>query len=231
MFEQTTPDPSSPSSRAPLGYEGGPPFDPAVQNSDRDARIVAALERLARVFRLLLWEEAEPRGLSPLQIQVLVHLRHHGAALRRVGRLAEEFQVTPATVSDAVSTLASKGLVRKETSERDRRVSILELTPEGGAAADAVSGWAGAVHREVAGGRSAVSPEDREAALRFLLGLIESLQRAGVVTEARMCGTCRFFGRGEGPGDDRPHFCHLLEKPLATADLRLDCPEHEASGG
>lgn len=201
-------------------------FDPAVQHSEPDAKIVAALERLSRVFRLLLREEGQPRNLTPLQIQILVFLRHHGASLRRVGRLAAEFQVTPATVSDAVSTLESKGVIRKETSERDRRVSILELTREGERRADAVSGWAEVVRRQL----DATPREDRVTVLEFLLGLIESLQADGVIRVARMCVTCRFFGRDRGPDEASPHFCHLLEKPLAPEDLRIDCPEHVAGG-
>jgi hypothetical protein len=66
--------------------------------------------------------------------------------------------------------------------------------------------------------------------LRSLMALIRSLQEAGVVTVARMCLTCRHFGRGEGPGADAPHYCHLLEEPLPEAELRLDCPEHETAG-
>lgn len=229
--KQTTEDSSSlstgrsnASAGSPNPSAGSPSlFDPAGQHSRPDAKIVAALERLSRVFRLLLWEEAEPRNLSPLQIQILVFLRHHGASLRRVGQLAAEFQVTPATVSDAVATLESKGLLRKKTAESDRRVSILELTEEGESHGDALSGWAEIVRHHL----EATPEEDRETVLEFLLELIASLQRAGLISVARMCVTCRFFGRDEGPGEASPHFCHLLEKPLATGDLRIDCPEHE----
>jgi len=125
-------------------------FDPDAQHDDPDAKIVAALERLSQAFRVLLWDEAQPRGLSPVQIRILVHLKHHGPSLRRVGRLAEEFDLAPPTVSDAVSTLEKKGLVRKTTSPRDRRVSILELTDDGERRAEELSGWAEAVREAVA---------------------------------------------------------------------------------
>jgi len=201
-------------------------FDPDAQHDDPDAKIVAALERLSQAFRVLLWDEAQPRGLSPVQIRILVHLKHHGPSLRRVGRLAEEFDLAPPTVSDAVSTLEKKGLVRKTTSPRDRRVSILELTDDGERRAEELSGWAEAVREAVA----RFPEEEKVATMGFLLRLIASLQQAGVVTVARMCVTCRFFGQDEGPGEGAPHYCHLLEKPLRMDDLRVDCPEHERAG-
>jgi hypothetical protein len=59
-------------------------FEPSSQHGDVDKKIVASLERLSQVFRILLRGEAQERGLSPIQAQFLVHLLHHGATLRRV---------------------------------------------------------------------------------------------------------------------------------------------------
>ena len=90
----------------------GGAFDPSSQHGDVDKKIVAALERISQAYRVLLQEEAQRRSLSPIQARFLVHLLHHGDELGRVGRLAEEFGLSRATVSDAVGTLEAKGLVR-----------------------------------------------------------------------------------------------------------------------
>ena len=63
---------------------------------------------------MLLQEKAQGRGVSPIKARFLVHLLHHGDELGRVGHLAKEFGLSRATVSDAVSTLEAKGLVRRE---------------------------------------------------------------------------------------------------------------------
>ncbi|HEX2098039.1 MAG TPA: hypothetical protein VHF46_03175 [Rubrobacteraceae bacterium] len=63
--------------------------------------------------------------------------------------------------------------------------------------------------------------------MRFLMNFIASLQRAGIITVARICVTCRFFLRDEHLNSDSPHHCTLLAAPLAGSDLRVDCPEHE----
>ena len=123
----------------------GGAFDPSSQHGDVDKKIVAALERLSQTFRVLLQEEAQRQSLSPIQARFLVHLLHHDDELGRVGRLAEEFGLSRATVSDAVRTLETKGLVRRQPWPRDGRVATLRLTPEGEEAAAGLSGWADVV--------------------------------------------------------------------------------------
>ncbi len=201
----------------------GGAFDPSSQHGDVDKKIVAALERLSQAFRVLLQEEAQGRGLSPIQARFLVHLLHHGDDLGRVGRLAEEFGLSRATVSDAVRTLEAKGLVRRESWPRDGRVATLRLTPAGEEGAVRLSGWADVVEEQL----GSFAPEEKEAAMRFLMRLISALQGAGVITVARMCVACRFFRPDAHPGSASPHHCALLDLPLSGADLRTDCPEHE----
>lgn len=198
------------------------PFDPAAGSLDLDARLVAALERLSQVFRVLLWEESQARGLTPIQIRILEHLRHHPPALRRVGELARVFDLTPATISDAVTSLERKGLVTRARSAEDRRIWQLDPTSEGEAMTEAVRRWPDPLLQAI----RTLPYGGREETLDTLLRLIDDLQRRGVITVARLCHSCRFFGEGEGPDSDRPHFCRLLERPLALADLRLDCPEY-----
>jgi DNA-binding MarR family transcriptional regulator len=198
-------------------------FEPSSQHGDVNKKIVASLERLSQVFRILLRGEAQGRGLSPIQALFLVHLLHHDAAHRRVSQLAREFELTGATVSDAVGSLEEKGLIRREPWPHDRRVATLCLTPTGEHTARELAAWANVVEEHLIGS----SPEEKEVVMRFLMGLIGSLQKSGLITVARMCVTCRFFRPDAYPGESSPHHCALLEVPLSGSDLRTDCPEHE----
>src|SRR5829696_1096219 len=198
-------------------------FEPSSQHGDVDKKVVAALERLSQAFKVLLQGEAQRQNLSPIQARFLVHLLHHGDELGRMGRLAAEFGLSRATVSDAVGTLEAKGLVRREPWPRDGRMATLRLTPEGEEVAVGLSGWADIVKEQL----ESFAPGEKEAVMRFLMRLISALQGAGVITVARMCVSCRFFRPDAHPRSASPHYCALLDLPLSGADLRTDCPEHE----
>jgi DNA-binding MarR family transcriptional regulator len=201
----------------------GSVFDLSSQHGDVDAKIAAALERLGQVFRVLLRERAQEYGLSPIGAQFLIYLFHHDVELRRVSQLAREFRLTRATVSDAVASLEAKGLVGKEPWPEDGRVMTLRLSARGELVAAELSSWADTVKEHL----DLYSPEERVVVMRFLMRLIGSLQASGVITVARMCVTCRFFQRDAHGGKGSPHHCRLLDVPLGTPDLRLDCPEYE----
>jgi DNA-binding MarR family transcriptional regulator len=198
-------------------------FDPTSQHGDVDAKIVAALERLGQVFRILLREKAQEYGLSPIGAQFLIYLVHHAVELRRVSQLAREFDLTMATVSDAVASLEDKGLISREPWPEDRRVMTLRLTPEGELVAAELSTWADTVRQHL----DLCPSEEKEVVMHFLMRLIGTLQKSGVITVARMCVTCRFFQREAHPSFGSPHHCRLLDVPLSGSDLRIDCPEHE----
>ncbi len=193
-------------------------FDPVHQSRDIDSRIVAALERLSEAFRVLLWNEAKQHGVSPIQVQMLAFLRFHPEVRRNVSSLAQEFNMTKATISDAVKTLEQKGFLSRRTLEHDARAQSLDLTPEGIELADKTSDFAAPVVERVA----SLSQGQKEGLLTSLLQVIYQLNQAGILTVQRMCFTCRFH-RQSGLS----HYCELLKKPLAVSELRLDCPEHE----
>ena len=205
----------------------GPVFDLSAQHDDVDAKVVAALERLSQVFRARLREQAREHGLSSTQAQFLIYLLYHDVELRRISQLAREFDLTQATVSDAVGSLETKGLVQREKWPEDQRIVTLRLTPHGEKLATILSRWADPIREHL----RPFSPDDREAVMPFLIGLIGSLQRSGLITVARMCVTCRFFRQDIHPGEPSPHHCGLLDVPLGRADLRADCPEYEPAMG
>lgn len=201
-------------------------MEPPATGSGVDEAIVAAIERLARALRSSLQDAVTRRGLSPVQGQILMFLDTHEAGLAHVAHLAREFGLTPATVSDSVSSLEAKRLLRRERSPGDARMSTLRLTEAGRALSRELSAWTEPLRQAIAN----ADPAAQEGALLFLMSLIERLQRQGVITVARMCLTCRFFRRGAHPGRSAPHHCALLDQPLPVSALRVDCPEYEAAG-
>ena len=106
-------------------------FDLAHQNSSLESKIVASLERVSQAFRVLLWNESKEHSLSPIQVQLLIFLLHHSDQKRKVSYLAEEFNMTKATISDTVKTLEQKLFIKKEFEAHDARSYIIHLTEKG----------------------------------------------------------------------------------------------------
>jgi DNA-binding MarR family transcriptional regulator len=203
------------------------PVDLAVEEApagepELDAKVAAALERVGHALRVLLWDQAKTHGLSPMQVQLLLRLAHEPPQRRRVGTLAAEFDVKAPTVSEAVGALRRKGLLASAAVEGDRRGQLLELSADGRRVAEALAAW----HQPVADHLAGVPASAKSETLALLVDLIGGLRRGGVVGVARTCPTCRFFRRDAHPGEAR-HHCALLDSPMAPADLRVDCAEHE----
>ena len=99
-----------PVGQKPAGFfmMGESVFNPDQQEKDISSKIVAGLERISEVFKVLLWEKAKMVGLSPIQIQMLIFIAFHKQELCNVSHLAKEFNITKPTVSDAIKVLDKK---------------------------------------------------------------------------------------------------------------------------
>jgi DNA-binding MarR family transcriptional regulator len=193
-------------------------FDLSAQNNQVELRIVAALERLSEAFRVLLWNEAKVLNISPIQIQILIFLKFHDIEKCKVSYLAQEFNMTKATVSDAVKILLQKGLISKEIDTEDTRSYTMRLTDLGETTISQAALFANPLLKSF----DTLSNEQKEILLDSLLQMIFRLHKAGIITLQRMCQTCQYLQNTEGGG----HYCKLLKKPLLKTEFRLDCPEH-----
>ena len=194
-------------------------FDLNHQNENIDSRIVAAMERIAQAFRVLLWNESKELSLSPIQIQLLIFLLFHSEEKRKVSYLADEFNMTKATISDSIKVLEQKKLIRKVNDKDDTRSYYIYLTGKGMEIAKQTATFTRQIEEPIA----QLNSEDKVNLLISLTGIIQHLNQTGVITIQRMCKTCVYFSSGNGKN---PHFCHLLNQKLFNADLRLDCPDH-----
>lgn len=190
---------------------------------DIDERIAAAFEKIAQVSRILLWEAASAEKLSPIQLQFLLHIDGAPESLRRVGAVAREFDLTPATVSDALSSLESKGLIVKETSEEDRRAVILSLTAKGRKTVKSAEDWKSSMIDAL----RAFPGERKEMVMEFLTGMIASLFARGILGSARICATCSNLVIMEEK--TAPRFvCGITGRRFDESGMMIGCATHSA---
>lgn len=195
-------------------------FDLLHQSQRIESKIVASLERIAQAFRVLLWQESKEFSLSPIQVQVLIFLLYHGEEKRKVSYLADEFNMTKATISETIKTLEKKNLITKEYEPHDTRSYIINLTEKG----EDIAGKTSLFTKEIYTPIDKLHADDKENLLLSLLNVIGHLNRSDIITIQRMCTTCRYYRSSDG---GKKHFCGLLNRHLHTTDLRVDCPEHK----
>jgi len=195
-------------------------FDLIHQNQSTESKIVASLERISQAFRVLLWQESKEFSLSPIQVQVLIFLLYHSEEKRKVSYLADEFNMTKATISDTIKPLEQKNLITNEYEQHDTRSYIIHLTKKGKGIADKTSLFTKEIRTPI----DKLHQDDKENLLLSLLNIIRHLNKSEVITIQRMCMSCSYYQ----PSDKgQKHFCKLLNQNLHVTDLRIDCPEHE----
>ena len=194
-------------------------FDPERHITNVDYKIVAALEKISEVFRVLLWTEAKEHKLSPIQMQLLIFIKYHNSdKQRRIASMAREFNLTKATISDSIKVLEQKGLIKRTDDAFDSRSFNFSLTDQG----TKLTGMIENFTLPLDGAIAALSPQQKDQFLLSVLDLIFRLNQTGIISTQRMCYSC-FYYRGDM---QQNHFCNLMQKPLAVDELRIECPEH-----
>jgi DNA-binding MarR family transcriptional regulator len=188
-------------------------------------KLVNGLAKLGVAMRHHAWSRAGRRGLNPTQGQVLVVLRAAGGQGLRVSELADRLAVATATVSDSVAALARKGLVTKQRDPADARAVAVFLTVTGQAEAEEAAGWPDVLLEAVA----TLDPHEQAALYRTLLKTVRALQVRRRIPISQMCITCRFFRPYAHAGAPEPHHCELVDAAFGDAQIRLECPEHQAA--
>lgn len=202
---------------APLAPETAASVDPLEQ------RLVTGLAKIGLATRHRAWAEAEGRGLTPTQGQILALLRARGETGMRLSELADALAVRAPTATLAVQALERKGLVRKARGAGDGRVRTITLTEAGAAEVARAAGWADFLLTAI----DALTPAEQEVFLRGLLTMIRALQRRGEIPVSRMCLTCRFFRPHAHDDPAQPHHCAFVDAPFGDGQLRLECAGHQ----
>ena len=119
---------------------------------------MAAVTSVMRVQQLLLSRVEEilkPYGLTFAAYEALRLLAFARHGTLPMGKMGERLMVHPASVTNAISKLEQRGLVRRNLSTDDRRVILATITPDGQALAEKAT----AALNQAAFGMSGVSQQ------------------------------------------------------------------------
>lgn len=195
-----------------------------LEKSDRSLpqKLGHVLSRLNVAMRAENWHTLSEDGLNPTQGQVLLLLEHRSVPLR-LSEIAAELAVTAPTVSDSVSSLVEKGLVKKRRAADDQRALAVTLTAQGKKLVRRLDNSNDAVVSAI----THLNPTDQTQLYRTLLQILRELQQLGRIPVARMCVTCRYFRPNHHDDPTRPHHCALVDAAFGDQTIRSDCPDHE----
>jgi DNA-binding MarR family transcriptional regulator len=193
-------------------------FNLKYQNTSLDNKIVAGLERLSQVFRILLWEKAKQHGLSPIQIQLLIFINYHSDDKSTISYLAQEFNVTKPTISDAIKVLEQKKMLKKRADETDTRSYIIQLTAAGKNIVTDTEHFVNPVTEIIAD----INQPEKLVLWQNITKLITQLHQSGAISVQRTCHYCKHLSE-----KNRTPYCKLLEQKLLPQDIRIDCAEFE----
>jgi DNA-binding MarR family transcriptional regulator len=123
--------------------------------------VARARYAVRKAFRIV-DEQAKRAGLEPLQHQALIQAYGSGDELLRVNEIADRLDIAPAFASRLIRDLVQAGLVERKASERDRRITLVEVTDAGRAMLEKINAEV-RIHLEFF--HHQLRPEERLAAL------------------------------------------------------------------
>ena len=195
---------------------------PSLDPPTLESRVATGLHKIGLALKHRDWLEASEHGLSPTQGQILAVLAGEGALT--ASEVSARLGVGLATISEAVTTLAAKGLVRRAPDARHPRARLLDLTASGRRRAAHARAWPEFLTEAV----GTLTAAEQTTLLRALMKMIRTLQEQRQIPVQRMCVSCTHFRPHVRDGDP-PHHCAFVDAPLGGADLRLDCRDHAAA--
>ena len=162
--------------------------------------------RLMRASHLLRHGHGEPElKVAPGQRRVLTNLFENNGALPQQA-LLELLGIAPATLSEALGKLESRGMIVREKSDKDKRAAIVRLTESGSEQARKILSVDKAVAAEVFAPLDADERRALASALQKTPRCVECQQLAQAVSrfaEAAPPRAYRGCARCQSPCEDR----------------------------
>lgn len=193
--------------------------DISVVNLEK--KIVNALDKIVLALKNSLWERGMKVHLSPTQIQVLLFLHYHQRdAYRTVSYMSREFGLTKGTMSEVIKTLEKKKLIKKINDKTDGRKFYIYLTVKGKAIVDELLSSTKILYSFL----NEMKEDSKVNLFNELLDIVIYLHKSGMINLQRMCFNCKYYREKYY---NNQHYCLLMNIPLHSSDIQIDCPEHQ----
>ncbi len=137
--------------------------------------LLFSIGAVGRLVRKLGDRHVKAVGLTSAQFQVMFLLNESGEICQH--DIENEFSLSRAAVSGLLDSMENAGLIRRVVSDNDRRLRIIEITPEGKSKLEMARKMAMDAEKAI---DEVFSPEERR-------NMVEMLGRIREVLEEKIC--------------------------------------------
>jgi len=175
------------------------------------------IERIANVLRAKRWRAGREFGLQPVHLQVLDYLNQCNRYSDTSVVLGKYLGITKGTLSQSISLLVNKDLLKKVGDENDKRIIHLKLT-ELGLASIAQMDFANMTDQL----EHELSTTDIDMIHRYLQLLLSRMQKPELSSSFGVCRTCKHFVTFA----DNHYQCGLTKEELSQEEIEQICHEY-----
>lgn len=189
-------------------------FNLDYQQKDIDAKIIAGIERISEIIRILLWRESLKNSLNPTQIKILLSLLFgKNINLKKIENFTS---LDKTTLSKSIKNLERRGFIRKIRSINDKRQIIILIDKDKKDIIEEISFWANDLKNIL----SNFSLKEKSIILKFIFEFIDYSIKKEIVSYQNMCSQCIYFMK-----KGKKFYCNFLKKSLKLIELRIGCSD------
>lgn len=176
-------------------------------------QIIQALERIATLMKVHMWQISKELALSPLQIQIILILQKNNT---KANNIAEDLGLKKPTISHTIKLLINKKLILKTLDQNDARSDILSLTKKGAQLAR----QAEKLQSEFIKKLESIPALDLKSIYANLYHFIDSMQKNDLIPLQASCFYCESYSL-----KNNKHYCGFLKRSLEEHQLRIECSD------
>ena len=181
------------------------------------------LERLSSLHKSQMRRAANNEGIQFVHAEILQYLSISNRYSNTAQALSEYLGQTKGSISQSLKFLEKGGYVKRQTCKDDKRCTRLFLTAKAKRAVNRISSYLAPSMSET--GIDEAGMGETRAASDAVKSLLSSWQHKSGNQGFGLCESCRFHRTL----DNSKFECGLTNEPLAAAEVKLICREHEFS--
>jgi len=140
-----------------------------------------------------MWEVAKKENVTPTQMNLITFICEYPKRICTMSNLAKEFDLTQATVSEALSSLEKKGFIEREKGE-DKRKFFLIPTSNGKEKYKLLNTWKDEFTNQLKN----IEDFDKKELLKITTLLVNGFSKSKILSVARICIACKNLYNKDG---------------------------------